>query len=698
MSRELLDRMEELLAAEDIMSVADDFHDLQEKFEKEHRKEEGETAGDKPAEAASEKDKSSGESSSGDDTATEDATLEESQKPQDPDIPESDDDSSEEAEEQLASQTDAPKPEPADGPGDKSPEPEEDNADTESSITEESSEKHGTADEQIEQIYEASGIEETPVEETSQAAEATEAGKEATADKETKTPDFPSSESDLMNRYQKLVNKFESRYRKEWEKQKAEYAKNKGIKQKVLEELEQLINEEENIGRAFARFNELRDLWKTAGPVSNKDYQKLNNDYHKLVERFFYNINIYKELKEHDLRKNKEEKEAVIKAQEKLLEEVSNIQTLEVNVKLNQERWGEIGPTFKEDWENLKERFWNATRAIYAKIQEHYDKRREDAKVNIEKRKDLINQARHLANLNLKNHGKWKEKTEEIKAIQKKWKNTGFVPRDISDELWEEFRGWCDQFFDQKRAYYAELKEIQNQNKKAKSELLEEAEKLKDSTDWKNTTQRMIQLQKDWKKVGPAHQRDENRLWHQFREACDHFFNSKKEHFKEQREEEKENLKKKEELIEEIKNTEISPEEGRKKLREFSDRWREIGFVPFKEKDRINKEYEKAMNAHYKKLDIDRSERDKMMFKDRIENLSKAEQPKKLLNREKDAIRHKINKLESDIMQFENNLGFFSDSSGASKLKQDVERKIERTRDEIEKLEEQMKMIERAKH
>jgi len=467
---------------------------------------------------------------------------------------------------------------------------------------------------------------------------------------------------------------------------------------KILLEMKELVAEEENIGKAFARFNEIMQHWKSLPKVSNDDYRDLNADYNKYVEQFFYNINIYKELKELDLKHNLDEKNNVLADQKKLLDE-NDIRLLEVEVRLNQDRWNEIGPTFKEEWNKIKGEFWETTRAVYAKIQEFYDGRREEQEKNLEAKKLLLEKVRHISSLELKSAKKWQDKSRELIEIQKEWKMIGFVPKAKSGELWKEFKSLCDLFFNNKRRHFEELRHAQNENKDKKLALLQKAKELKDSEDWKEASNALIQLQKQWKEIGPAHQRDENKLWREFRESCDEFFNRRNKHRDGRDEREQENLKSKEQLLAEL--SAWIPEKGKRNeniaaLKEFGEKWRNIGFVPFDKKDQIGSKYKELMDEKYGALDIDNNERKKIRLEEKIETLKDSNKSDVLIKREQDHIRNKISKLKSDIIQFENNMGFFAASKGADKLKEEVEKKVDRAKKEIEALKEQLNILRNA--
>lgn len=463
----------------------------------------------------------------------------------------------------------------------------------------------------------------------------------------------------------------------------------------LLIELQNLVENEENIGKAFAGFNAVQEKWKSLPKVSNDNYRDLNVEYNKLIERFFYNINIYKELKELDLKRNLEEKQKVLETQKNLLE-VNDIRLLEVEVRMNQDRWNEIGPTFKEEWDKIKDEFWEVTRTIYRKIQDFYNLRKEEQERNLEAKKELLEAVKQIEALELKAHKKWQEKTKEVIELQKKWKLVGFVPKDKAKTVWKAFRETCDSFFEKKRAHYAEIRKEQDANRDAKEALLIEAEELKDSTDWKDASNRLINLQKKWKEIGAAHQRDENKLWKKFRAACDHFFQARNAQKAENTEQEKDNLKAKEELLEKLEA--FAPDPSDKgaidDLKAFSEEWRKIGHVPFKQKDKVNKAYKQLMDEKFAILKVDKREKEKMRFEEKIDLLKSSDAKDKLVRKEQDFIRSKISKIESEINQYENNLGFFANSKGAEKMKEEVMKKINKAKQDVDALYAQLEVLD----
>jgi hypothetical protein len=299
--------------------------------------------------------------------------------------------------------------------------------------------------------------------------------------------------------------------------------------------------------------------------------------------------------------------------------------------------------------------------------------------------------------LDLRATKKWQEKTAEIIALQNQWKLIGFVPKEQIAVVWKEFRATCDTFFEHKRAYFNQKHEEQETHKNHKLQLLEEAETWKENTDWKAGTEKFISLQKKWKETGAAHQRDENKLWRKFRAACDHFFQARNAGKDKDQAEEAENLVAKTKLLEEIEAFVPDPAqstEGVKTLKTFSDRYREIGHVPFRDKDKINKAYRNLLDEKFSLLKVDRKVKEKIRFEEKIDLLKSSDAKERLVQKEKDFLRNKISKLESEINQYENNLGFFANSKGADKLKAEVVKKIDMAKAEVDAIYDQIGILD----
>ena len=502
--------------------------------------------------------------------------------------------------------------------------------------------------------------------------------------------------AEAVEKFNILTSKFKEKTDTQREAKKREEKETVITAKHLLTELQTLVENEENIAKAFNGFNAIQEKWRSLPKVSNDAYRDLNAEYNKHAEKFFYNINIYKELKELDLKHNLEQKLLVLEDQKKL-QEMNDIRRMEVEVRLNQDRWNEIGPTFKEQWDKIQDDFWDVTRNIYKKVQDFYNQRREQQNKNLELKEKLLTKINELNLLELKSHKKWQEKTGEVIEIQNEWKMIGYVPKDKTG-VWKDFRKASDIFFDKKRAFYKEIRDEQNANRDEKMEILRQAEELKDSEDWHATSTALIQLQNRWKTVGPAHQRDENRMWRSFRQACDHFFSKRKAQRSLETVEFEDNLKVKKELISEMEKFEPGSDRNAniEALKEFAEKWRNVGHVPFKLKDKINKEYKNILDEKYGLLKIDRKEKEKIRFEQKLEDIKDTDNNDFLIRKEQDNIRAKISKLTNEAILLENNIGFFANSKGTEKLKAEVERKIEKARNEIEMLKERLTMLREA--
>jgi hypothetical protein len=280
-------------------------------------------------------------------------------------------------------------------------------------------------------------------------------------------------------------------------------------------------------------------------------------------------------------------------------------------------------------------------------------------------------------------------------ALQEKWKTIGFGPRKENEEVWQEFRSLCNQFFTDKKSFFSTIQEKFNKIADAKKAIIEQAKTLKDSTEWKNTADKLIQLQKEWKNAGHAGQKIEQKLWQEFRGACDSFFNARKRHFEEQDKAFETNLIAKQAVVQSVQSYQM-PEDSKQALadlREFNSMFNAAGKVPMKEREDIYNAFKEAMNQHYSKLKLESAEKEKLMIQTRIEKLASSPDPEKAFSKEKAAIRQQIDTLKSDIIKYENNLGFFAKSKGADELKKEVERKINASKSKIDALIRQLKMI-----
>ena len=475
---------------------------------------------------------------------------------------------------------------------------------------------------------------------------------------------------------------------------KMEEEKNLILKKEIIADFTKLIENEENLGKLFGTVKEIRERWNIIGAIPQDKHNKIQAEYSKLSEEFSYNIDIYKELKENDLKKNYSLKNQIIHKAKALLEE-KKIKEVERSLRKLQNEWDEVGPTFKEHWEKLKEEYWSTVKELYAKIKLHYTDQKELQKENLIKKLDLIEKVKEIISKEALEHKDWDKLTKELLEIQKEWKNIGHVPKDSNEKIWNDFRGLFDTFFDAKSTFYAARNDVFDKKKELKAKLIEKAEALSKSTDWKNSADALKRLQEDWKKIGHAGQHAEQKLWKSFRNKCDAFFTTREEHFKKMDIENEDNLKLKESLIEKINayKHKSDPNEVITDLKTFSTEFTEIGNVPFKKKDSIYKGFKNAIDTHYNNLKMDDAEKEKILFEAKLDSLKASGNAEKLFQQEKEKIRNKINDIVKEVANYENNLGFFANSKGAEALLKGVNGNIEKGKNEIDKLKRRLKLF-----
>lgn len=514
---------------------------------------------------------------------------------------------------------------------------------------------------------------------------------------EEKGEEIPQAEGDFgKEEFYNIYNEYREKKRAIVDAKKAEETKNLGLKRALIKRLQEVVTTEENIGAAFTAFKEIQEEWKTVGDIARDKRSDVQTEYSKLVEDFFYNINIYKELKEHDYHRNQQLKDEVI-VKLKDLAKIESIKEVEEHLKALQNDWEDIGPVPNEEWERIKDAYWTEVRSIYERINRFYDDKREQQKLYIEQKNALIEEAKAVvAKIESFNGTKaWEKGTQDLLAIQERWKSIGFGPRKENEAVWRTFRGVCDEFFGHKKAFYDTVNTKFDAIAEKKVKLCEEADELKTSTDWKKAANQIIQLQKRWKDLGHSGKRHEQKLWKRFRGACDEFFEARQAYFAEQDKEFEGNLAEKEALIAEMKAFKLPADkkEALAALRSFSEKFNEIGKVPMKVKDKVYKAYKEVLDGHYSSLKLEGKEKDETMFKAKIDTLMASPDASRKLNALKYDLRSDIDKIKKEIIQLENNLGFFSNSKGANKLKEDVEKKINHANDRIAGIKSMLKMI-----
>lgn len=499
----------------------------------------------------------------------------------------------------------------------------------------------------------------------------------------------------IRNEFYTLYGEFrEKRNTAQRERKETEEA-NLRRKRSLIDRLKVVIEKEENIGAALTAYKEIHEQWKEVGDIPREKRQDLQSEYSRLLETFFYHIKIYRELREHDLHRNQQLKLDVIKRIQALAG-VENIKDVEQSIKALQNEWDETGPIGNEEWENIKNLYWDAVRAAYTRIQSFYDEKRTEIAENLEKKKSIAQRAAELVEqVKAEVPKDWKAVTDVLIGLQNEWKTIGFGPRKENEDIWKEFRASCDAFFETKKSFFDTIRSQFDGVAEKKQALIQKLEAIKTSTEWKSATEKIVALQKEWKTLGNAGHKYEQKLWKEFRAACDYFFDAKQAHFSEQDKALAGNLTAKNELIETIKST-VLPEDKKEALallRDFAAAFNAIGFVPMKEKDNVFQAYREALNGHYEKLKLEGAEQDRMMFQAKMDTMKASPNADKAMAREKADLNEKMNQLKADILQYENNLGFFAKSKGADALRKEVENKIAAAHRKIEDIKNKIKLL-----
>tara|TARA_B110000459_G_scaffold194963_1_gene234976 strand:+ start:18304 stop:20331 length:2028 start_codon:yes stop_codon:yes gene_type:complete len=524
---------------------------------------------------------------------------------------------------------------------------------------------------------------------------ATTPTEEAQPETEPNTQDLTDPKS-VKDAFYLIYNDYKAKKKAVIDKRNSLEITNLQEKKALITKLREVVTKEENIGSAFSAFKEIQENWKTVGDIPRANRNEIQAEYSKLLEDFFYNIKIYKELKDYDFNRNYQLKMEIIEKL-KILIELKNIKDLETQLKGIQNDWEDIGPVPNEKWEEVKDAYWTEVRSSYDRINRFYDDRRILQQENLKQKEALLTEVKELAATvpTLETLKDWDSKTSAVLEIQKKWKSVGFGPKKENEVIWKAFRAACDEFFNAKKEFFGKVNEQFDGIAKQKQELIDKAIALKASTDWKETSNQLIQLQKQWKTLGHAGRKNEQKLWKAFRTACDDFFNSKNSHFSEQDKAYEDNLTAKNDILKEIDSAKL-PEDKKEALailKEFSNKFNAIGRVPMKSKDAIFKSFKDGMDKQYGALKMDSNEKDAIMFEAKIETIKASPRAADLFYGMKQDLRKEIDKEMKEINLLENNLGFFANSKGADALKKDVEKKVNRSKEKINEIKQKLKMV-----
>lgn len=471
--------------------------------------------------------------------------------------------------------------------------------------------------------------------------------------------------------------------------------KNLQIKLQLIEELKELVQKEEALNKTFQEFKDIQERWRNTGLVPQNRVNDLLETYHHHVENFYNYIKINKELRDLDLKRNLDAKINLCEEAEKLVEN-KDINDAFKQLQLLHTRWKEIGPIPKEQQEPVWERFKAATSKINDSYHKFFESLKQEQEDNLKVKEEICGKAAAIAAAEYQGIKEWNAAAQNIIELQEEWKHSGTVPQKERNRVFKTFRASCDTFFNRKREFYKQMLEEQEKNLELKTKLCEKVEAIKDSTDWKITTDKIISYQKEWKKIGPAPRKYSNKIWFRFRAACDEFFNNKNAHFKSIDSEQEKNLEAKKALIEEVKQFQLvdNNEENIKKLKEFQARWNDIGFVPIKEKEAVQEEFRKIINIYFDKLNLDEFDKNLEKYRAKINSLDSSENKEFKIINEREKLIVKIRQLENDIHTWENNIGFIAKSNKSEGLIRELTSKIEKTKQRLALLQEKLKAID----
>lgn len=509
---------------------------------------------------------------------------------------------------------------------------------------------------------------------------------------------FEPEKSDIERKFDNALQIFKNNKNKFLENIEAEKQRNLETKNGIIDDLRKLLEENEatpkNLKELNDSFKELQEKWKNVGPVPQNESNNLWQNYHFYVEKFFDILRINRELKDLDLKKNLEQKIKLCEQAESLLLQDSVKQSFKELQDLH-EKWKEIGPVPEEKKEELWERFKNASDQINQRRREHYEQIYAEQQNNYNAKVVLCEKAEEFTAQPATNAKEFNAISDQLTELLKVWKTLGAAPPKVNEEIWNRFKGTLDKFFEKKKEFFGKIKDEQQTNYNMKVNLAIRAEAIAKRTDWRAATDEILQLQKEWKEIGATSRKHSEAIWKRFRSACDQFFEAKSNYFNNAQEIEAENLKKKEDLIERLKNHAFGADrnENLEAIKAYQREWTEIGFVPKKEKDRIYAAYREALDQRFADLKISAEDRKRDNYRSRINNILSDPNADRLLDKEKRFLMNKLEQLKNDISIWENNLGFFANSKNADLLKAEFSKKIDAAKQEVKELEYKLKMM-----
>ena len=501
---------------------------------------------------------------------------------------------------------------------------------------------------------------------------------------------MPDADEEIFKAEMGLIKEKRAQAFLEQEKEKEENLKRK---LDIIEQIKNMVTTPEDANKNFQEFKKLQQEWKDIKLVPAEKANELWRNYQHHVEQYYDLLKLNSEAREYDFKKNLELKTKLCEAAERLDEEPDVISAFHQLQKLHQE-YRETGPVSKELREEIWQRFKAASTVINKKHQQHFDNMRAKEEENLARKTELCEKVEAIAKEENKTAADWERHTKEIIAIQAEWKTIGFAPQKMNVKIFERFRAACDDFFGRKGEFFKDMKARFAENAEKKRSLVEQAQALADSTDWKVTSDKLIALQKEWKTIGTVPKKLGDQLWNDFLGACNKFFEARNAANAGTRNAERENLEKKRGVIEQLKSVlEDAGENVQQKVQQLVEEYQSVGHVPFKEKDKLYKEYHEVLDKIYKELNISTARRRLDSFKSNLKNM--AEKGADALDNERSRLMRRYEAMKQEIQTYENNLGFLNAASKkGNSLIDEMNRKVQKLKDDCELVRQKIKAID----
>jgi len=497
---------------------------------------------------------------------------------------------------------------------------------------------------------------------------------------------FQAPEDELESELKDLLAQYKHQKVLLLEKDESKKEENYVKKLRLIDRLQALVESQDDFNKRYNEFKEIQQRWKEYNPVPHEHVKELWRNYQIQSEKFYDLVKINNQFRDYDYKKNLELKTILCEAVERLVDEPDAISAYYQSQKLFMQ-WREIGPVARDVREGLWARFKAASAMINKNHQTHYDSLKEKEEENLKEKTALCEKVESIDYESLRSFNDWEKKTQEVIELQKKWHSIGFATRKHSNKIYDRFRRACDHYFNKKSAIYKSLKKEMEKNLQLRKQLIDKAEALKERTDWKEASKEIIELQNEWKKIGPVARKYSDVLWKQFITTCDYFFDQKNKTSNSQKSKETTNLATKKLLIQKIKTIDekLSNNEALTALKLLIAEWNTVGHVPFKEKDRIYKAFREAVDKQYDRLNVAQSDRKMQQYRNILTEISDGGQNRGKLHSEREKLMRMYERMKQELQTFENNVGFFTVSSkGGGAMLKEMENRIERLRNEME--------------